>query len=147
MPAIVGLGRAAELARHALENPHKTRALCDRLEAGVRGLVPEARFNGHPEQRLPNILNLTLPGLRGESVVVAMDLCGVSLSAGSACKSGSPEPTHVLIAMGKTAEEAHCSVRFSLSHGITEADIDDTVAALKHVLTEMETTVRFLPCK
>jgi len=104
-------------------------------------------LNGHPEQRLPNILNLTLPGLRGESVVVAMDLYGVSLSSGSACKSGSPEPTHVLIAMGKTEEEAHCSVRFSLSHDITETDIDDTVAALKHVLTEMETTVRFLPCK
>jgi cysteine sulfinate desulfinase/cysteine desulfurase-like protein len=104
-------------------------------------------LNGHAEHRLPNILNLTLPGLRGESVVVAMDLCGVSLSSGSACKSGSPEPTHVLIAMGKAAEEAHCSVRFSLSRDITEADIDDTVAALKHVLTEMETTVRFLPCK
>jgi len=145
VPAIVGLGKAADLALPALEKSQKTRALRDRLEAAVRGLIPEARLNGHSDQRLPNILNLTLPGLRGESVVVAMDLHGVSLSSGSACKSGSPEPTHVLIAMGRTAEEAHCSVRFSLSHDIT--DIDDTVAALKHVLTEMETTVRFLPCK
>ena len=104
-------------------------------------------MNGHRDLRLPNVLNLTLPDLRGESIVVAMDLYGVSLSSGSACKSGSPEPTHVLIAMGRTPEEAHCSVRFSLSHDITETDIDDTVAALKHVLTEMETTVRFLPCK
>ena len=147
VPAIVGLGKAAELALHALEKSPKTRALRDRLEAGVRGLIPEARSNGHPKQRLPNILNLTLPGLRGESVVVAMDLHGVSLSSGSACKSGSPEPTHVLIAMGKTAEEAHCSVRFSLSHDLTETDIDDTITALEHVLMEMETTVRFLPCK
>jgi len=65
----------------------------------------------------------------------------------SACKSGSPEPTHALIAVGKTEEEAPCPVRFSLAHGITEAEIGDTVAALKHVLRKMETTVRFLPCK
>jgi cysteine desulfurase NifS len=147
VPAIVGLGKAAELALQAVDRSPNTRALRDRLEAGVCGLIPEARLNGRREQRLPNMLNLTLPGLRGESVVVAMDLHGVSLSSGSACKSGSPEPTHVLLAMGKTAEEAHCSVRFSLSHDITETDIDETVAALKHVLTEMETTVRFLPCK
>jgi len=147
VPAIVGLGKAAELALHALDRSPKTRALRDRLEAGVRRLIPGARLNGHPDQRLPNILNLTLPGLRGESIVVAMDLHGVSLSSGSACKSGSPEPTHVLIAMGRTEEEAHCSVRFSLSHDITKTDIDDTIAALKRILTEMETTVRFLPCK
>ena len=147
VPAVVGLGKAAELALHAPDKSPKTRALRNRLEAGVCKLVPEARLNGHREQRLPNILNLTLPKLRGESVVVAMDIHGVSLSSGSACKSGSPEPTHVLIAMGKTEEEAHCSVRFSLSHDITETDIDDTVAALEHVLTDMETTVRFLPCK
>jgi cysteine desulfurase NifS len=147
VPAIVGLGRAAELALRGPAQSRKTRALRDRLESGVRALIPEARLNGHREQRLPNILNLTLPGLRGESVVVAMDFYGVSLSAGSACKSGSPEPTHVLIAMGRSPEDAHCSVRFSLSHDITEANIDDTVAALQQVLTEMETTVRFLPCK
>jgi cysteine sulfinate desulfinase/cysteine desulfurase-like protein len=147
VPAIVGLGKAAELALHALERSEETRALRDRLETGIRGLIPEARLNGHPDRRLPNTLDLTLPGLRGESVVLAMDLHGVSLSSGSACKSGSPEPTHVLIAMGKTEEEAHCSVRFSLSHDITETDIDDAIAALKQVLTEMETTVRFLPCK
>jgi cysteine desulfurase NifS len=147
VPAIVGLGKAAELALIALERSEETRVLRDRLEGGIRRLIPQARLNGHPEQRLPNILNLTLPGLRGESVVVAMDLHGVSLSSGSACKAGSPEPTHVLIAMGKSVDDAHCSVRFSLSHDITEADIHDTVAALENVLTEMESTVRFLPCK
>ena len=87
-----------------------------------------------------------MPGLRGESVVVAMDLHGVSLSSGSACKSGSPEPTHVLIAMGKTQEEAHCSVRFSLAHDTTEKDIDETIAALARVLEE-KNTVRLMPCK
>ena len=119
----------------------------DRLDAGIRGLIPASELNGHPEHRLPNTLNLTLPGLRGESMVVALDRHGISLSSGSACKSGSPEPTHVLMAMGKTAEQAHCAVRLSLSHGTTQDDIDDTVAAFAQVLEEMETTVRFLPCK
>jgi cysteine sulfinate desulfinase/cysteine desulfurase-like protein len=79
--------------------------------------------------------------------VVALDQHGISLSSGSACKAGSPEPTHVLIAMGKSAEHAHCSVRLSLSRFTTEDDIERTAEALGHVLEEMETTVRFLPCK
>ena len=90
---------------------------------------------------------MTLPGYRGESLVIALDQHGIALSSGSACKSGSPEPTHVLLAMGKTAEEAHCSVRFSLSIYNTEKDIDETLQSLKDVLNEMENTVRFLPCK
>ncbi len=147
VPAIVGLGKAAELAFHALDRSRAMQSLRDRLEQGVRALIPEARLNGHPDRRLPNVVNLTLPSLRGESVVVAMDLMGVSLSAGSACKAGSPEPTHVLLAMGKTEEEAHCSVRFSLSRDTTEEDIEHAIGALEHVLSEMETTVRFLPCK
>ncbi len=147
VPAIVGLGKAAELAMHALTKFDGIRGLRDRLEEHVRALIPGARLNGHRDRRLPNIVNLTLPDLRGESVVVAMDLQGISLSAGSACKAGSPEPTHVLLAMGKSEEDAHCSVRFSLSHDITEADIGEAGTALEHVLTEMETTIRFLPCK
>jgi cysteine sulfinate desulfinase/cysteine desulfurase-like protein len=103
-------------------------------------------LNGHRTKRLPNTLNLTLPGLRGESIVLAMDRHGISLSSGSACKSGSPEPTHVLIAMGRSQEEAHCSVRFSLSHYTTEEDIKDTVAALAAVLEE-KSMVRLMPCR
>jgi cysteine sulfinate desulfinase/cysteine desulfurase-like protein len=76
-----------------------------------------------------------------------MDQHGISLSSGSACKSGSSEPTHVLIAMGKSEEDAHCSVRLSLSHSTTEKEIDETLHALSQVLEEMETTIRFLPCK
>jgi cysteine sulfinate desulfinase/cysteine desulfurase-like protein len=104
-------------------------------------------LNGHPEERLPNTLNMTLRGLRGESLAVALDQHGVSLSSGSACKSGSPDPTHVLMAMGRTEEEAHCAVRFSLSQSTTEEEVDSALVALEHVLKEMETTVRFLPCK
>ena len=118
----------------------------DRLEEDIKKLVPDARLNGHRKYRLPNTLNLTLPGLRGESIVLAMAQHGISLSSGSACKSGSPEPTHVLMAMGRTEEEAHCSVRFSLSRYNTEEDIKQTVAALERVLKDKE-IVRLMPCK
>ena len=147
VPAIVGMGKAAELAQRAAQDTEQLRRLRDGLESGVRELIPAAKLNGEPERRLPNTLNLTLPGLRGESVVVALDQHGISLSSGSACKSGSPEPTHVLLAMGRDAEDVHCSVRFSLSAETTERDVGDTVSALGQVLEEMETTVRFLPCK
>jgi cysteine sulfinate desulfinase/cysteine desulfurase-like protein len=147
VPAIVGLGKAAELALKAVKEGENLSALRDKLEAGIRRLVPKARLNGLADNRLPNTLNLTLPGLRGESLVVALDQHGISLSSGSACKSGSPKPTHVLMAMGRTEEEAHCAVRLSLSNRTSEHDIDETISALAHVLQEMETTVRFLPCK
>jgi cysteine desulfurase NifS len=147
VPAIVGFGQAAELALHALADTEQLAGLRDRLEQGIRKLVPDARLNGHPEHRLPNTLNLTLPELRGESLVVALDQQGISISSGSACKSGSPKPTHVLLAMGRTDEEAHCAVRLSLSHQSTREDVDETISALARVLEEMRTTVRFLPCK
>ncbi|MDO8834945.1 MAG: cysteine desulfurase family protein, partial [Vicinamibacterales bacterium] len=144
---IVGMGHAAGLALQSVQAGPDVARLRDELERAVRALVPAARVNGHGEWRLPNTLNMTLPGLRGESVVVALDQHGVSLSSGSACRAGSPEPTHVLLAMGRTREEAHCSVRFSLSSRTTADDVAQTAAALAHVLREMETTVRFLPCK
>ncbi|MEE8117719.1 MAG: IscS subfamily cysteine desulfurase [Gemmatimonadales bacterium] len=147
VPAIVGLGKAAELALQTVRDSEPVRRLRDRLEASIRELLPAVRLNGHPERRLPTTLNLTLPGLRGESLVIALDRFGISISSGSACKSGSPEPTHVLIAMGRSEADAHCAVRFSLSRYTTETDIDATVAALDKVLQELETTVRFLPCK
>jgi cysteine sulfinate desulfinase/cysteine desulfurase-like protein len=121
--------------------------LRDRLESGIRALIPNAALNGHLTARLPNTLNLTLPDLRGESLVVALDQHGIALSSGSACKSGSPEPTHVLLAMGRSDADAHCAVRFSLSRFTTADDVDATVHALGQVLAELETTVRFLPCK
>ena len=124
----------------------KVKELRESLYQAVTSLIPETILNGHPEGRLPNTLNLTLPGMRGESIVIALDHYGVALSSGSACKSGSPEPTHVLIAMGRTEEEAHCSVRFSLSRYNTEEDITQTVTALSQVLKDKE-IVRLAPCK
>jgi len=147
VPAIAGLGHAAELAGLAVERREAVRVLRDRLEDGILEILPDARLNGAREQRLPNTLNLTLPGLRGESLVIALDQKGVALSSGSACKSGDPAPSHALLAMGLSEEEAHCSVRFSLSRDTTEEDIESTLQALREVVEEMETTVRFLPCK
>ncbi len=144
--AIVGLGKAAELASYTLQGADGIMVLRDSLEAGIRELVPDAMLNGHPESRLPNTLNMTLPGFRGESIVIAMDQHGIALSSGSACKSGSPEPTHVLLAMGRTEQEAHCSVRFSLSRDTTEQDISETLSALAEVMEE-KNTVRLMPCK
>ncbi|MFC2003531.1 IscS subfamily cysteine desulfurase, partial [Chloroflexota bacterium] len=146
VPAIVGLGKAAELALYALRDSDRMKVLRDKLEDSVKKLIPDARLNGHPENRLPNTLNLTLPGLRGESIVVALDQHGISISSGSACKSGAPEPTHVLLAMGRSEQDAHCSVRFSLSRDTTEEDINETVSALAQVLEE-KNTVRLIPCK
>jgi cysteine desulfurase NifS len=145
--SIVGLGRAAELAIHALRNSEKVEHLRDKLQGGIQQAIPGAEVNGPLKGRLPNTLSVTLPDIRGESLVVAMDQHGVALSSGSACKSGSPKPTHVLLAMGRTEKEAHCTVRFSLSRETTDEDIDQTLATLAQVLEEMETTVRFLPCK
>jgi cysteine sulfinate desulfinase/cysteine desulfurase-like protein len=145
--SIVGLGMAAELAQKGLNDLDRVKTLRDKLEAGIRELIPEARLNGHPEVRLPNTLNLTLPDLRGESLVTALDQHGICLSSGSACKSGSPKPTHVLMAMGCSEADAHCAIRLSLSAETTSEDVDDTIMALQQVLEEMETTVRFLPCK
>jgi cysteine desulfurase NifS len=147
VPAIVGFGKAAEVARTCLGTRNEVRRLRDLLECTIKEQVSDARLNGHREQRLPNTLNLTLPGLRGESLVVALDQRGISLSSGSACKAGSPDPTHVLIAMGRTPEEAHCAVRFSLSRYTSDDDIRQTGVALADVLEEIESTVRFLPCK
>ena len=147
---IVGMGAAADLAGRAARSKAATDrlvALRDRLQTGIEALVPGASLNGHRELRLPNTLNLTLPDLRGESLVVALGRRGIELSSGSACKSGNPEPTHVLLAMGRSSAEAHCSIRLSLSHDTDDDDVDATLAALAEVLDELETTVRFLPCK
>ena len=147
VPAIVGLGKAAELARYQLQDAEKMTVLRDRLQAGISTIVPEAQLNGHQQCRLPNTLNMTFPGIRGESLVIALDQHGIAISSGSACKSGSPEPTHVLTAMGKSPEEAHCALRFSLSHQTSEEDIDAVITELAKVLDEMKNTIRFLSCK
>ncbi|MGC9444995.1 MAG: IscS subfamily cysteine desulfurase [Candidatus Methanospirareceae archaeon] len=144
---IVGLGKAAELARQHLSHMERVRMLRDQLEQGIQEIVPDARLNGHPTDRLPNTLNLTLPGFRGESIVLALDQKGVCISSGSACHAGSPEPSHVLQAIGLSDEEAHCSVRISLGVRTTEEEIMRVLQLLKEILEEEQTILRFAVCR
>ena len=95
----------------------------------------------------PIPLNLTLPGIRGESLVLALDRKGIAISSGSACQSGFPEPSQALTAMGLSDEEAHCAVRFSLGLGNTEEEIDQTIMAIDQVIRETNEVVRFVSCR
>jgi cysteine sulfinate desulfinase/cysteine desulfurase-like protein len=141
------MGKAAELALKNLKLADRTRSLRDRLAEGIKKAVPGARVNGAGADRLPNTLNLTLPGIRGESLVLALDQKGISLSSGSACRSGSPKPSHVLRAIGLSEEEAHCSIRLSLGPGTADLDISETIAAISSVITASRSSVRFVPCR
>jgi cysteine desulfurase NifS len=147
VPAIVGIGKASDLAGKNMDSRRDIKQLRDRLESGIISMVRDACINGHPAKRLPNTLNIFIPGYRGESLAIAMDQKGISLSSGSACKTGSPEPSQPLLAMGLTAEEAHCSIRFSLCRNTSHKDIDFTLNTLETVLNDMANIVRFLPCK
>ncbi|MEE9577837.1 MAG: IscS subfamily cysteine desulfurase, partial [Gemmatimonadota bacterium] len=150
VPGIVGFGMAIELAVRRL-NEHKhverVRRLRDMLEDGICDIVQGARLNGHATRRLPNTLNMTLPGIRGESLVLLMDRRGIYFSSGSACKSGSPEPSHALTAMGLTEEEAHCAVRFSLGVGNTEEDIRYVLDSLAEIVENTKSGVQFAACR
>ena len=147
VPGIAGLGKAAELAARRLPEMTRVRELRDRLESGIRDLIPECKLNGPAEERLPNTLNVTLPGLRGESVVLALDQKGIALSSGSACRAGSPEPSHALIAMGLSDEQAHCALRFSLGLDNTHEEIDQTLDSIDGMLKEVSSGIRFVPCR
>ncbi len=149
VPGIVGFGKAVELALCRLHMGEDARlaALRDRLEAGIAALIPGARRNGPQQDRLAHTLSMTLPQIRGESLVLFLDRKGIAFSSGSACKSGNPEPSHALLAMGLTPEEAHCTVRFSLGSGNTGEDIDYVLDAIRELLTETSSAVRFVPCR
>ncbi len=144
---IAGLGMAAELAFENLSSMNKVRTLRDRLEAGIMNLIPGARLNGDKELRTPNTISMNLPGMRGESVVMALDQKGISISSGSACRSGSPKPSGTLLAMGLTEEEAHCTIRISLGIENTEEEIDQTISAFGDIIKDSENIVRFVPCR
>jgi cysteine desulfurase NifS len=145
---IIGIGKAAQLAaKHMSEMQTKVSNMREKLYKGILNIVPEAILNGHPDNRLPNTLNVTLPGIRGESLVLALDSKGVYFSSGSACKSGSPEPSHVLLAIGLSEEEAHCALRFSLGLDNTDEQIETTLELLEQVIKKSLDNVRFVSCR
>ncbi len=135
---IVGLGKAAELARERMgvESP-RIAALRDRLENSILARVPQVTVNGDRTQRLPTTTNLRFDYVEGEGFVIAMDLQGVACSTGAACSSGSVEPSHVLTAVGLTQAQARASIRFSLGRTTTDADIDRTLEVLPEVVERL----------
>ncbi len=145
--AIAGLGQAAALSIRRVPENERLRRLCDRLEAGLRALAPGAVLNGPKEDRLPNTLNISLPNIRGEAMVLALDQRGVALSSGSACRAGSPRPSHALLAMGMQEERAHGALRFSLGWDTSEADIAHTLSSIEAVMEDSSAGIRFVPCR
>jgi cysteine desulfurase NifS len=144
---IAGFGKAMDMVPRFLSTMDSIRRLRKRLEDGIAMLAANYRLNGDREHMLPNTLNVTLPGFRGESVVLEMDKWGVCFSSGSACHSGSPEPSHALLAMGLSEEEAHCALRFSLGYVNTKEEIDRTLQLLGDTIRHSKNIVRFVACK
>jgi len=125
VPGIIGLGKAVEVrARDMAAEEPRVRALRDRLWAGLERRVPEMRLNGHPTERLPGTCNVCFRHIESESIVLGLDLKGIAVSAGSACTSGSIEPSHVLVAMGVPLDWAMGTVRCSVGRTTTAEDID-----------------------
>jgi cysteine desulfurase len=136
---IVGFGEAADLARYRLQDDgrHHQRLL-QRLEEGIRIRFPEALVYGDSENRLPNTLNVHFPGLQSEALLIALDLEGIAVSSGSACTSGTVEPSHVLMAMGLTTEQAQSAIRFSLGRGNTMDEIDYLLQILPSIIHRLK---------
>ncbi len=143
---IVGLGKAAELARKSLaEDAQRVSNLRDKLQQGLLHRVPQSRVNGGAAPRTPNTTNLVFPGVEGEALLIALDLKGLACSTGAACSSGAVEPSHVLTAIGLPPEEARASLRFSLGRHTTSAEIDfalNVVPAAVAQLRELSPTYR-----
>lgn len=124
-PSIAAYGKAAELAKADIEHyTTHTKALREKLKNGLLEKIPNIKVNGHPENVLPNTLDISFPGAEGEAILLHLDLLGVDVSTGSACASGSLEPSHVLMATGLGPELAHGSIRFSFGKYNTESDVD-----------------------
>ena len=131
VPYIIAFGRAAELAVASLGDENtRVRAMRDKLERGILEHIPGASRNGAKEPRLPNTSNIAFEGIEAEGILLLLDQVGICASSGSACTTGSLDPSHVLLAMGCSAERARSSVRFSFGIYNTEAEVDD---ALKHL--------------
>jgi cysteine desulfurase len=136
--AIVGLGVAAQLAAaHLSAEMARVAALRDHLEQGALASIPEVSVNGMSAPRLPTTTNLSFKGIDGQSLVVALDLRGVATSTGSACSSGSLEPSPVLVAMGLSAERVHGAVRFSLGAGNTLQEVEAVLQMLPPIVARL----------
>ena len=146
VPYIIGLAKACELARIGMaEESVKLTALRDRLEAGILASCPNVRVNGDRANRLPNTLNVSFEYIEGEAIAYHLSDLGICISTGSACASGSLDPSHVIRAMGVPFVAVHGSVRFSLSRYNTDADIDYVLEKLPPVIKNLRDLSPFGP--
>ena len=138
VPALVGLGVAAEIAKRKLDTEGPRLAgLRDRLEAGILSAVPGTERNGAAAPRVPNTTNISVERVEAESLLIGLDLAGVAVSSGSACSSGTLEPSHVLKAMGYPHARTLGSIRFSLGTSNTDADVDRVLAVLPPIVEKL----------
>ncbi|MGB9612586.1 MAG: cysteine desulfurase NifS [Candidatus Margulisiibacteriota bacterium] len=138
VPAIVGFGQAVEIAsKEMAEENQKLSRLRDKLIEGILENISDCQINGHLTQRLPNNVNVSIKYVEGESMLLNLDLQGIAVSTGSACSSGSLEPSHVLLALGLSHELAHSSLRFTLGKYTTEEDIDTVLKVLTEVVSKL----------
>lgn len=138
VPGIVGLGKAIELA--TADIPGRTQAIRqrrDRLMQGIAAAIPQVKLNGHPTLRLPGNVNFSIRYIEGESILLMLDLQGIAASSGSACTSGSLDPSHVLLAMGLSHEVAHGSLRLTLSDETGDEDVDYVVSVLPGIVAKL----------
>jgi len=136
VPGIVGFGRACELAKERLPDEAKIAVLRDSLIKGVLE-IKDSYLNGHPTKRLPNNANFRFSYIEGESMILNLDMKGVAASTGSACSSTSLEPSHVLMAIGLRAEDAHGSLRLTLGRENTQEDVDYVISVLPDIVNKL----------
>jgi len=138
VPGVVGLGKAIELITAEMEEENKKLiSLRERLIEGLMSAIPYARLNGHREKRLPGNVNISFEFVEGESILISLDFKGIAASSGSACTSGSLDPSHVLLAIGLPHEKAHGSVRFTLGMYNTEEDADEVIRELPPIIEKL----------
>lgn len=134
---IIGLGKAAELAQLHLSSVNHEKQLRDRLEQGLLSTIPDCQVNGHLTKRLPNTTNIGFKYIEGEAILLSLNQYGICASSGSACTSGSLEPSHVLRAMGLPYTILHGSIRFSLSRYSTEAEVDRVLELMPQIVDRL----------
>lgn len=138
VPSIIGLAKAAEIAMATMSEKiaHET-YLRDKLINGIKEKIGYIKLNGHPTKRMPNNVNFSFRFVEGEALLLSLDLKGIAASSGSACTSGSLDPSHVLLAMGMSHEVAHGSLRISLGHSNTEEEIDYCLEVLPQIIERL----------
>lgn len=137
-PGIVGMAKALEIAAETMEEEFKReKELRDYFESYIKENIPEIIFNGHREKRLPGTLSITIKYVEGESILLNLDLKGIAVSSGSACTSGSLDPSHVILALGVPIEFAHGTIRFSLGRYNTKEEIDYVISLLPGIISKI----------